>query len=93
MHGIKLNTRDSRDICGKGIAGEVRSRSGEGSFSRALLEQQLDYHTHALKLQYLSSNSYKAVSGFISLPSEHTLQDYIHWTELHLVQVQQLLTG
>ena len=36
--GIKLNTRDARDIqdlC-KDIAGEVRSRFGEGSFMRVL---------------------------------------------------------
>lgn len=96
--GIKLNTRDSRDIqdlC-KDIAGEVRNRFGEGSFIRVYWEQQLDYHTHAkkqgmrwhplivhfaLNLKYLSSNAYKAVSGFISLPSERTLRDYTHWTE------------
>lgn len=35
----------------------------------------------ALNLKYLSSNAYKAVSGFISLPSECTLRDYTHWTE------------
>lgn len=36
--GIKLNTRDSRDIqelC-KDIAGEVRNRFGEGSFIRVI---------------------------------------------------------
>ena len=88
--GIELNTTDSIDMqdLRKDTAGEVRSRFGEGSFIRVLLERQLDYHTHskkqemtwhpfivrfALNLKYLSSNAYKALSGFISLPFECTL--------------------
>ena len=35
----------------------------------------------ALNLKYLSTSAYRAVGGFISLPSERTLRDYTHWIE------------
>ena len=89
------DANDINDLC-KNLRGELKSKFGEGSFLRVLWEQQMQYHRckdkcgirwhpliirFALNLKYLSSNAYKAVKGFISLPSERTLRDYTHWTE------------